>query len=121
MSETIKIQPNLKPKPKNAAVISPPLLDRKIDEITAGLAASCAKNLRLLSNQENIFTIIEYIQALKIETSLSDHYKKDNIELLTRFSNFHDGKLFKDITRDDFTAFLDSFRKPETVDLCING
>jgi hypothetical protein len=89
VSETIKIQPNLKPKPKNAAVISPPLSDRKIDEITAGLAASCAKNLRLLSKQENIFTIIEYIQALKIETSLSDHYKKDNIELLTRFSNFH--------------------------------
>jgi len=116
VSETIKIQPNLKPKPKDAAIVSPSLLDRKIDEITAGLAASCAKNLRLLSNQENIFTIIEYIQALKIETSLSNHYKKDNIELLTRFLNFHDGKLFKDITRDDFTAFLDSFRKPEAVD-----
>jgi len=52
VSETIKIQPNL--KPENAAIVSPSLLDRKIDEITAGLAASCAKNLRLLSNQENI-------------------------------------------------------------------
>jgi integrase/recombinase XerD len=93
-----------------------PILDQKIDMITAGLLASYGKNLRLLSNQENISTIIEYIQALKTETSLSDHYRKDNIELLTRFSKFHNNKLFKDITRDEFIAFLDSFRKLEDVD-----
>jgi len=100
--------------PTTAAIS--PLLDQKIDMITAGLPASYGKNLRLLSNQENISIIIEYIQALKTETSLSDHYRKDNIELLTRFSNFHNNKLFKDITRDDFIAFLDSFRKLEDVD-----
>jgi hypothetical protein len=36
-----------------------PLLDQKIDEITAGLPASYGNNLCLLSNQQNIPVIIE--------------------------------------------------------------
>jgi hypothetical protein len=60
---------------KTAAVITPlpsSLLDQKIDEITAGLPASFGNNLRLLPNQQNISVIIEYIQAMKTETNLSD-------------------------------------------------
>jgi integrase/recombinase XerD len=92
-----------------------PLLDQKIDEITAGLPASYGNNLCLLSNQQNIPVIIEYIQAMKTETNLSDHYRKDTIDALTRFSKYSN-KSFKDISRNDVIAFLDSFRKTETAD-----
>jgi hypothetical protein len=51
--------------PTTAAITAiSPILDQKIDMITAGLPASYGMNLRLLSNQENISTIIEYIPAL---------------------------------------------------------
>ena len=47
------------------------LLEQKIDNITAGLPASYGNNLRLLSNiqNQNVSTIIQYIQAMKTETS----------------------------------------------------
>jgi hypothetical protein len=63
-------------------------LDGKIDEITAGIPASYGNNLRQLESQENIFIIVRYIQVMKTETNLSAHYRKDNIELLTRSSKF---------------------------------
>jgi integrase/recombinase XerD len=72
--------------------------------------------LRLLNDEQNISTIIEYIRALKTETSLSDHYRKNHFDVLTRFSKFHNNKQFKDVTRDDVIAFLDILRKPESVD-----
>lgn len=99
-------------------IISTSLLDRKIDEITAGLQASYNKNLRLLTNQQNISIIVQYIQSMKTETNLSDHYRKNTIESLTRFSRFkaNNNKSFRDITRDDIISFLDSFRKAESVD-----
>jgi integrase/recombinase XerD len=92
------------------------LLDRKIDEITAGLQTSYNNNLRSLSNQQNISIVVEYIQAMKTETNLSDHYRKNTIESLTRFSRFSNNKSFRDITRKDIISFLDSFRKAESVD-----
>jgi integrase len=106
---------------KTAAVITSlpsPLSDQKIDEITAGLPASFGNNLRLLPNQQNILVIIKYIQAMKTETNLSDHYRKNTIEALTRFSKYKDNnnKPLKDISRDDIITFLDSFRKTETAD-----
>jgi integrase len=112
-----------------AAVITPipssssssSLLDQKIDEITAGLPASYGNNLRLLSNQQNISVIIEYIQAMKTEINPSDYYRKDTIEALTRFSKYkfkdnNSYKSFKDISRNDIITFLDNFRRTETTD-----
>jgi hypothetical protein len=101
-------------RPKKAII--PPLLDGKIDEITEGLIASYGKNLRLLNDEQNISSIVDYIRALKTETSLSDHYRKDNIHVLTRLSKFYNNKPFKDMTHDDVIAFLDILRKPESVD-----
>jgi hypothetical protein len=92
------------------------LLDRKIDEITAGLQASYGKNLRLITNQQNLSIIVEYMQAMKVETNLSDEYRKNTIEALTRFSNKNNNKSFKDITREDIISFLEGFRKSETAD-----
>jgi hypothetical protein len=45
------------------------LLDRKIDEISAGLPPSFNKNLRSIS-EANAATIIDYIAAMEIEIML---------------------------------------------------
>jgi integrase len=92
------------------------LLDSKIDEICAGLQAAYNRNLRSIINQDNIKTIISYIVIMKTEVNLSDHYRKNLIDLLSRFSKFNNDKNFKDITRDDILAYLDNHRKTEIID-----
>lgn len=52
---------------------------------------------------------------MKTEVNLSDHYKKDLINLLTTFSKYTK-KSFKSITKDDIIYFLESFRRPEASD-----
>jgi hypothetical protein len=56
------------------------LLDRKIEECTAGLAASTTKHMYSIS-RDNAATIVQYLEAMKTEVNLSDHYRKDLIEL----------------------------------------
>ena len=94
---------------------SSPILDRKIEEATVGLSASYAKQLHSIC-EDNAGTIIDYITAMKSEVNLSDHYRKDLIELLCRFSKYNDNKPFKDLIRIDIIAFLDTFRRPEPSD-----
>src|SRR5918994_5857054 len=96
--------------------ISSPLLERKIQETADGLIYCYTKRLLSISNEDNTATIVNYIAAMKIEINLSDHYRKDLIELLTRFSKFNNDKNFKDITHSDIIAFLDTYRKTETAD-----
>ena len=92
-----------------------PLLDRRIEEAAAGLPAYHAKQLRS-SSEVNAATIAEYIAAMKSEVNLSDHYRRDVILTLCRFSKFSNDKPFKDSTHAGVIAFLDSFRKPESID-----
>ena len=91
------------------------LLDRRIEETSTGLSASCAKHLRSIS-ETNVITVIEYIAAMKSEVNLSDNYRKDLIELLCKFSRYCDNKTFKDLTRANVIAFLESFRKTDAAD-----
>lgn len=100
---------------KVSTLSSSPLLDRKIEETTTGLPAHCAKQLHSVID-DNSAIIIEYITTMKSEVNLSDHYRRDVIVTLYRFSKFSSDKLFKDSTRYDVIAFLDSFRKPESAD-----
>jgi hypothetical protein len=79
---------------------SSPLLDRKIEEITAGLPTHCAKQLHSISEVNSVI-IVEYIVAMKSEVNLSDHYRRDVIVTLYRFSKFSNDKPFKDSTRSD--------------------
>jgi hypothetical protein len=51
-----------------------PLLDRKIEEIRAGISASYSQHLRS-AGQDNVTVIIEYIVTMKSEVNLSDHYR----------------------------------------------
>ena len=56
--------------------------------------------------------------SMKTETNLSDSYRKSVIILLSKFSIFfRNQKSFKSIIREDVLEFLDSFRKPESVDM----
>ena len=56
--------------------------------------------------------------SMKTETNLSDSYRKSVIILLSKFSIFfRNQKSFKSIIREDVLKFLDSFRKPESVDM----
>jgi hypothetical protein len=92
-----------------------PILERKIDETTAGLPSSFAKHL-CSTGENNAITIVEYIDAVKNEVNLSDNYRKDLIESLSRFSKYNDNKPFKDLTRSNVITFLESLRKTETQD-----
>ena len=67
-------------------------------------------------SEDNASTIINYISTIRVEVNLSDHYRKDLIEVLSRFARYNDNKPFKDITRTDVISFLESFRKTEAAD-----
>ena len=54
---------------------------------------------------------------MRTEVNLSDHYRMDVIRLLAIFSDYFRNQLsFKQMTRNNLLAFLDSFRKPEGAD-----
>ncbi|CAN5160709.1 hypothetical protein BH18THE2_BH18THE2_23310 [soil metagenome] len=92
------------------------LLDRKIDEITAGFQAHHNRYLKTDVSPENASIICNYIFSMKTEINLSDNYRRNTIRLLTQFSKFHKQKPFNLITRDDILTFLDNLRKPENLD-----
>ncbi|HKG31392.1 MAG TPA: hypothetical protein VKA91_08975, partial [Nitrososphaeraceae archaeon] len=100
--------------PQQQVVRTPLFLDRKIDEVTAGLDPAYSKRLNSIPVQNTVF-IVNYILSMKTEVNLSDHYKKDLINLLTTFLKYTK-KSFKSITRDDIIVFLESFRRPEASD-----
>ena len=53
---------------------------------------------------------------MKSEVNLSDHYRRDLIEVLSRFSKYNDNKSFKDLKRSDVIAFLETYRRTEAQD-----
>ena len=98
----------------HANLIHNPILERQIDEITAGIADFYAKALRTLS-EENIKVIVDYILSAKTEINCSDHYRRDIIHALTKFAK-HNNTNFKQVTRENIISYLNTFRKSETAD-----
>jgi hypothetical protein len=96
-----------------AKVANSPILERRIEETTAGLPSSFAKHL-CSTGEDNAATIVEYIAAVENEVNLSDNYRRDLIESLARFSKYNDNKPFKVLTRSNVIAFLESLHKTET-------
>jgi hypothetical protein len=99
--------------------INDPLLNRKIDDVTAGIIPYYSSLIHKLSlsNKENSLAIISYINSMRTEVNLSDHYRTDVIRLLSIFSEYFENQLsFKKMTRDNLLSFLDSFCKPEGAD-----
>lgn len=93
-----------------------PNFDRKLDAITAGAKPFVKHHLLTRITRKNCETIVTYILAMQTEVSPSQTYRIDTINKLTHFAKFHHTKAFKAISRQDIIDFLDSFRKPESVD-----
>lgn len=100
---------------KEAVSHRPLFLDRKIDEATAGLAPASSRLLHTISIQ-NAVSIVDYILSMKVEVNLSDHYRKDIIDFLIKFSKYSNNLSFKTMTRIDIIKFLEGFRRPEAAD-----
>lgn len=96
------------------------LFETKIREVTQGLRPDCFNwlyNKIASANKQNAITITKFIMSMRIEINLSDYYRRDIIVILTRFSMFFGNqKSFTSITRQDILRYLDSFRKPESID-----
>jgi hypothetical protein len=45
----------------------------------------------------NVKVIVDYILTMKSEVNISDHYRRDLIEVLSRFSKYSNNKPFKDL------------------------
>lgn len=87
------------------------LLDKEgITQLTLGLSDRFPNAFNDLS-EDNASAIANYIQSMKIEINLSDHYGKDLVLLLSTFSKYTNNKLFEDLTREDILAFLNSIVK----------
>ena len=93
-------------------------IKRKIENATEGLPSHCFNSLHriLPASKENALVICDYISSIKSEINPSDAYRKDTIILLCNFSVFVKNKIFIKVTREDLLAFLESFRKIESVD-----
>jgi integrase len=66
--------------------------------------------------ENNAATIVKYTEVMKTEVNPSNHYRRDLIVLLCRFSKYHNDKSFKEISRENIIDFLDSLRKIEAKD-----
>ena len=100
----------------HSQTLSDPLLDTKIEETCAGLQMSYLIGLRSLSNENNIIQIVNYVNSMRTELNLSFNYRRDVLKLLSQFSRYNNDINFKDVTRTNIIAFLESFRKTETQD-----
>ena len=60
--------------------------------------------------------IIDYLNAMKNEISLSRNYKKITIKTLAYLSKYHSNRKFKTMKKQDILSFLNSKRKDENQD-----
>jgi integrase len=90
------------------------LIEQQEDDLDLGL--SKALNIRLNETGENNKVISDYVKCLGNEIRLSENYKKLNATILVYVSEFLSNKKFKEMTKDDNLAFLNSLRKKEDKD-----
>jgi hypothetical protein len=84
--------------------------------VTAGARPFVENHLLTRITRENCYVIVDYILAFQTEVSPAESYRINTINKLKQFAEFHHPKAFKDMTRRDLIDYLDSHRKPESVD-----
>jgi hypothetical protein len=94
-----------------------PLFEQKLELATDGLEPHFLEHLKTKISPDNALTITKYILAMRVETSLSNNYRRTIISSLKLLSEFLSNKVFDDMTRDDVISFLDSLRKDDSEDL----
>src|SRR5918996_242546 len=107
MQRLNSLEPNQEQKDHKQQKINP-LLDQQIDNITNGIPNNFNKSLRMLS-EDHIKTIISYITALNTEIHLSTNYRKDIIQLLTKFSKSHADNINKTDTKDPYHKWIGTY------------
>jgi hypothetical protein len=93
-----------------------PLSDQRLNNALDGLEEYFYDHLKNRISKLNALTIVNYILAMKVETNLSTNHKRGVVTSLKLLSQFLDDKPFKEMTKEDLLAFLDSIRRPETKD-----
>lgn len=94
-------------------------LDTDIDLITKSLSRPYFRTiLRKLieENPQNARLICDYILDEQTEINLKDSTKEGKIKVLVWLSNFHSGKDFDEITKQDILQYLNNLRKPVNED-----
>jgi integrase/recombinase XerD len=109
------LQPSVKTKIKTEEQESP-LFEQRLNNALDGLESYFYDHLKNRISKSNTLTIVDYILSMKVETNLSDNHRRGVITSLKLLSQFLDNKPFKEITRQEVLAFLDSVRKPELSD-----
>lgn len=90
-----------------------PNFDRKLDLVTAGAKPHIREHLLTKISKENCKIIVDNVLAFLTEVSPAETYRIDTIGKLKQLAEFHNPKLFRDMTRLDIIDFLDRLRKPE--------
>jgi hypothetical protein len=93
-------------------------LRNRIDEVTKYQANYVKKTLNLFAegSPKNAVIICDFITAESNEINIKESTKELKIKNLILLSRFLNDKSFKDMTRDDILDFLNSSRKPESID-----
>jgi integrase len=98
--------------------------DRKLEIVSSDLKKEYSNLLKKIP-REYALTVLDYMISLNAEVNPSVNYRKDIMKCLTRFCHYKQLLLssslkkqtnLKQVDRKDVLAFLDSLRKPETVD-----
>ena len=90
--------------------------DRKLDLVTAGGHAYIKDHLLHRITRDNCLVIINYVLGLMTEVNPSQDYRLNTIGRLKHLAEHYNPKSFRERTREDIVAYLDSFNKPESVD-----
>lgn len=94
-------------------------LETDIDLITKSLSRPYFRTIlkKLLDvNPQNARLICDYILDEQTEINLKDSTKEGKIKVLVWLSNFHSGKNFDEITKQDILQYLNNLRKPVNED-----
>jgi integrase len=68
------------------------------------------------SSGNNAQTIINYVDSVRNEISVSYSYERNNIKTLADLSKFHSNKKFKEMQKQDIHSYLNSKRKSDIED-----
>ena len=101
---------------KNNSNYDDVLFDRKVDIASEGLISCYSRCFYKIPLKENALTLANYVISMKSEINLSNNYRREVIQKLSRLSIYHGKTLFRDMTREQILDFLDTLRKPEASD-----
>ncbi len=105
--------------PTDTSATSQTDLLRKIDAITQDVSKPYYRNvLKKLAriNPENANIIYEYIIAEITEINIKPSTKEGKIKVLVWLSNYHNGKSFNEMTKNDILSYLNVLRKLQSDD-----